>query len=173
MHSWWSAPLGNVRVLLVCFAGMAFSSLETWPVSELKVASGKPKHKHCNKRISQEQEEMENSKKSRPFKQMPPGHGRGPVFLLSPGINTRGTTLPPCWIYSMLRGLVSANQTFFASEARDKGNQIAHVRKSRGSLGITNMAANRERASTFGSKERLLSTLIKIFQRIWSVKCKK
>ena len=115
MHSWWSAPLGNVRVLLVCFAGTAFSSLETWrPVSELKVASGKPKRKHCSKRISQEQEEKENSKKSRPFKQMPPR--RAPVFLLSPGINTRGTTLPPCWIYSVSRGLVSTNQTFFACE---------------------------------------------------------
>ena len=42
---------------------------------------------------------------------------RAPIFLLSPGINTRGTTLPPCWIYSMSRGLVSTNQTFFASEA--------------------------------------------------------
>ena len=84
----------NVRVLLVCFAGIARSSLETWPVSELKVASGKPKRKHCSKRISQEQEEKENSKKSRPFKQMPPR--RAPVFLLSPGINTRGTTLLPC-----------------------------------------------------------------------------
>ena len=41
---------------------------------------------------------------------------RVPVFLLSPGINTRRTTLPPCWIYSMSRGLVSTNQTFFASE---------------------------------------------------------
>ena len=92
MHSWWSAPLGNVRVLLVCFAGTAFYSLETWPVSELKVASGKPKRKHCSKRISQEQEEKENSKKSRPFKWMPPR--RAPVFLLSPGINTRGTALP-------------------------------------------------------------------------------
>ena len=30
---------------------------------------------------------------------------------------------------------------------RDKENQIAHVRKSRGSLGTKNMAANRERAS--------------------------
>ena len=58
-----SAPLGNVRVLLVCFARIAFSSLETWPVSELKVASGKPKRKHCSKRISQEQKKKENSKK--------------------------------------------------------------------------------------------------------------
>ena len=81
-------PLENVRVLLVCFAGIAFSSLETWPVSELKVASGKPKRKHSSKQISQEQEEKENSKKYRPFKQMPPR--RAPVFLLSPGINTRG-----------------------------------------------------------------------------------
>ena len=97
MYSWWSAPLGNVRVLLVCFAGIALSSLGTWPVSDLKVASGKPKRKHCSKRISQEQEEKENIKKSRPFKQMPPR--RAPVFLLSPGINTRGTTLPPCWSY--------------------------------------------------------------------------
>ena len=46
---------------------------------------------------------------------------RAPVFLLSPGINTRGTTLPPCWIYSMSRGLVSTNQTFFASEKPDFG----------------------------------------------------
>ena len=114
MHSWWSAPLGNVRVLLVCFAGTAFSSLETWPVSELKVASGKSKRKHCSKRISQEQDEKENTKKSRPFKEMP--YRRAPVFLLSPGINTLGRTLPPCWIYSMSRGLVSTNQTFFASE---------------------------------------------------------
>ena len=87
-------PLGNVRVLLVCFTGIAFSSLETWPVSELKVASGRPRSKHCSKRISQEQEGKENRKKSRPFKQMPPK--RAPVFLLSPGINTQGTTLPPC-----------------------------------------------------------------------------
>ena len=115
MHSWWSAPLGNVRVLLVCFAGTAFSSLETWPVSELKVASGKPKRKHCSKWISQEQEEKENSKKFRPFKQTPPGRP-APVFLFSPGINTRGTTLPPCWIYFMSRGPVSANHTFFAGE---------------------------------------------------------
>ena len=118
MHSWWSAPLGKVRVLLVCFAGIALSSLETWPVSELKVASGKPKRKHCSKRISQEQEQKENSKKSRPFKQMPPR--RAPVFLLSPGINTRGTTLPPCWIYSLSRCLVSTNQTFFASEQHEQ-----------------------------------------------------
>ena len=34
------------------------------------------------------------------------------------GINTRGTTLPPCWIYSMSRGLVSTNQIFFASETK-------------------------------------------------------
>ena len=114
MHSWWSAPLGNVRVLLVCFAGTAFSSLETWPVSELKVASGKSKRKHCSKRISQEQDEKENTKKSRPFKEIP--YRRAPVFLLSPGINTLGRTLLPCWIYSMSRGLVSTNQTFFASE---------------------------------------------------------
>ena len=125
MHSWWSAPLGNVRVLLVCFAGIALSSLETWPVSELKVASGKPKRKHCSKRISQEQEEKENSKKSRPFKQMPPR--RAPVFLLSPGINTRGTTLPPCWIYFVSRGLVSTNQTFFASETLPNIVGAAHA----------------------------------------------
>ena len=49
---------------------------------------------------------------------------------------------------------------------RDKENQIAHVRKSRGSLGTTNKAANRERASAFGSKERLFSALIQILQRI-------
>ena len=87
-----------------------------WEHSSLAslVASGKPKRKHCSKRISQEQEEKENSKKSRPFKQMPPR--RAPVFLLSPGINTRGTTLPPRWIYFVSRGLVSTNQTFFASE---------------------------------------------------------
>ena len=53
-------PLGNVRVLLVCFTGIAFPSLETWPVSELKVASRKPERKHCSIRISQEQEEKEN-----------------------------------------------------------------------------------------------------------------
>ena len=116
MYSWWSAPLGNVRVLPVCFARIAFSSLQTWPVSELKVASGKPKRKHCSKRTSQKQEEKENSKKSRPLEQMP--HRRAPVFLLSPGINTLGTTLQPCWIYPMSRGLVSTNQTFFASEAK-------------------------------------------------------
>ena len=63
-------------------------------VSALKVASGKPKRKHCSKRISQEQVEKEHTKKSRPFKQMP--YRRAPVFLLSPRINTRGTTLPPC-----------------------------------------------------------------------------
>ena len=40
--------------------------------------------------------EKKNSKTSRTFKQMP--HRRVPVFLLSPGIKTRGT---PCWIYSM------------------------------------------------------------------------
>ena len=49
--------------------------------------------------------------------------------------------------------------------ARDKVNQIAHVRKSRGSLGTTNMAASRKRASAFRSKERLFSALIKISQR--------
>ena len=70
-------PLGNVRVLLVCFTGIAFSSLETWPVSELKVASSKPERKHCSVRISQEQEEKENSKTSRPVKQLPPR--RAPV----------------------------------------------------------------------------------------------
>ena len=125
MHSWWSAPLGNIRVLLVCFVGIALSSLETWPVSELKVASGKPKRKHCSKRISQEQEEKENSKKSRPFKQMPPR--RAPVFLLSPGINTRGTTLPPRWIYFVSRGLVSTNQTFFASQTLPNIVGAAHA----------------------------------------------
>ena len=57
----------------------------------------------------------ENNKKSRPFEQIL--YKRAPVFLLSPGINTRGgTTLSPCWIYSLSRGLVSTNQTFFASE---------------------------------------------------------
>ena len=61
-------PLGTFESVLVCFAGTAFSSLETWPVSELKVASGKPRSKHCSKRISQEQEGKENRKKSRPFK---------------------------------------------------------------------------------------------------------
>ena len=84
-------------------------------MSAFKVASGKPKRKHCSKRISHEQEEKENTQKSTLFKQMPPR--RAPVFLLSPGINTRGTSLRPCWIYSMSRGLVSTNQTFFASEA--------------------------------------------------------
>ena len=83
-------------------------------MSAFKVASGKPKRKHCSKRISQEQEEKENTKKSRPFKKMP--YRRAPVFLLSPGINTRRTTLPSCWIYSKSRGLVSTNQTFFTSE---------------------------------------------------------
>ena len=38
-------------------------------ISEFKVAFGKPKRKHCTKPISQEQEEKENAKKSRPFKQ--------------------------------------------------------------------------------------------------------
>ena len=37
---------------------------ETRLVFELKVASGKPKRKHCSKRISQEQEEKENIVKS-------------------------------------------------------------------------------------------------------------
>ena len=60
-------PLGNVRVLLVCFTGIAFSSLETWPVSELKVASGKSKRKHCSVRISQEQEEKEIVKRPDPI----------------------------------------------------------------------------------------------------------
>ena len=64
--------------------------------------------KHCSKRISQEKE---NSKKS-------------PVLLLSPGINTRRTILPPCWIYSMSRGLVSTNQTFFASEHKRNHKDI-------------------------------------------------
>ena len=50
--------------------------------------------------------------------------------------------------------------------ARDKVNQIAHVRKSHESLGTTNMAANRERVSAFGSKERLFSASIQIFQGI-------
>ena len=52
----------------------------------------KPKHKHCDKQISQQQKEKDNSKKSRwPFKQMP--HRRAPLFLLSPGINTQGNFL--------------------------------------------------------------------------------
>ena len=98
-----------------------------WEHSSLAslVASGKPKRKHCSKRISQEQEEKENSKKSRPFKQMPPR--RAPVFLLSPGINTRGTTLPPRWIYFVSRGLVSTNQTFFASETLPNIVGAAHA----------------------------------------------
>ena len=66
------------------------------------------------KRNAREQEEKENTKKSRPFKQMP--HGKAPVSLLSPGIDTGGTTLSPCSIFSMSRGVVSTNQTFFASE---------------------------------------------------------
>ena len=61
---------------------------------------------------------------------------------------------------------VRMDLNFGSKAARDKVNQIAHVRKSRGSLGTTNMAANRERASAFGSKERLFSALIQIFQRI-------
>ena len=48
-------PLGTYE-----FAGIALSSLETWSVREVKVASGKTKRKHCSKRISQEQEEKEN-----------------------------------------------------------------------------------------------------------------
>ena len=66
------------------------------------------------KRNAREQEEKENTKKSRPFKQMP--HRKAPVSLLSPGINTGGTTLSPCSNFSMSRGVVSTNQTFFASE---------------------------------------------------------
>ena len=108
------APWERSSQCLSVLLGQHF--LPLWPVSELKVASGKPRSKHCSKRISQEQEGKENRKKSRPFKQMPPK--RAPVFLLSPGINTRGTTLPPCWIYSLSRSLVSTNQTFFASEIR-------------------------------------------------------
>ena len=63
-------------------------------VSKFKVASDKPKRKHYSKGISQEQEEKEYTKNSRPFKQMP--YRRAPVFLLSPRINTQQTTLLPC-----------------------------------------------------------------------------
>ena len=60
---------------------------------------------------------------------------------------------------------MNAIYTDGSKAAREKVNQIAHVRKSRGSLGTKNMTANRERAS-HGSKERLFSGLIKIIQRI-------
>ena len=65
-------PLGNVRVLLVCFTGIAFSSLETWPVSELKVASGKPKRNiavnesHRNRRKRRIVKSPDHSNKCRP-----------------------------------------------------------------------------------------------------------
>ena len=68
--------------------------------------------------------------------------------------------------YYSITSEVRMNLNFGSKAARDKVNQIAHVRKSRGSLGTTNVAANRERASAFGSKERLFSALIQIFQRI-------
>ena len=42
---------------------------------------------------------------------------------------------------------MNAIYTDGSKAAREKVNQIAHVRKSRGSLGTKNMAANRERAS--------------------------
>ena len=95
----------SCQMLLVCFAVIAFSSLETWPVSELKVSSVKPKRKHCSKRISQEQGEKENNKKSRPFKQM--WLRRAPFFLLSPGINVGN----PCSLIVSQYG--SSNITVF------------------------------------------------------------
>ena len=61
---------------------------------------------------------------------------------------------------------VHSHLSIGSKAARDKVNQIAHVRKSRGSLGTTNMAAERERASAFGSKDGLFTALIQIFQRI-------
>ena len=61
---------------------------------------------------------------------------------------------------------MNAIYTDGSKAAREKVNQIAHVRKSRGSLRTKNMTANRERASAFESKERLFSGLIKIIQRI-------
>ena len=76
------------------------------------------------------------------------------------------------WIWTIQRKFIS-HLSIGPKAARDKVNQIAHVRKSRGSLGTTNTADNRERASAFGSRERLFSGLIKIFQRIWSVNCKR
>ena len=42
--------------------------------------------------------------------------------------------------------LCCLNMNYSAKAARDKVNQTAHVRKTRGSLGTKNMAANRERA---------------------------
>ena len=66
----------------------------------------------------------------------------------------------------MSKNHMNAIYTDGSKAAREKVNQIAHVRKSRGSLEIKNMTANRERASAFGSKERLFSGLIKIIQRI-------
>ena len=67
--------------------------------------------------------------------------------------------------YSIQQKFIS-HLSIGSKAARDKVNEIAHMRKSRGSLGTTNMAANRERALAFGSKERLFSALINIFQRI-------
>ena len=53
-------------------------------------------------------------------------------------------------------------------------NQTAHVREARGSLGTKNMAANQDVEMSFRVlKERLFSALIRVFQRIWSVKCKR
>ena len=65
-----------------------------------------------------------------------------------------------------MRGQKYQKDPIGSKAPRDQVSQIAHVRKSRGSLGTTNLAANRERASAFGSKERLFSALIKMFQRI-------
>ena len=56
-------------------------------------------------------------------------------------------------------------------------NQTAHVQEARGSLGTKNMAANQDEQDVKMSfrvlKERLFSALIRVFQRIWSVKCKR
>ena len=55
------------------------------------------------------------------------------------------------WIWTIQRKFIS-HFSIGSKAARDKVNQIAHVQKSPGSLGTTNMAANREWASAFGSK---------------------
>ena len=47
----------------------------------------------------------------------------------------------------MSKNHMNAIYTDGSKAAREKVNQIAHVRKSRGSLGTKNMTANRERAS--------------------------
>ena len=74
------------------------------------------------------------------------------------------------WIWTIQRKFV-LHLSIGLKVARDKVNQIAHVWKARGSLGTKNMAADRDVVRVL--KERLFSALIRVFQRIWSVKYKR